>query len=199
MNINNILINLDNISIDILFQAIIVFLLTLLIKYPLKKITSKYEETKRKALNIAIIIIPMFLSFLISILYSGIFYKIWFSNKIFKSSLSILVLSISIYEIISRILIVLKSIKSGKNTLESPEIKEEIQSIETEITNIIKKIDVDKEKMNKVNEKIIQLNELKNILLNKNNSISLISNEDIEKELLKLEIEKNNIKEINKE
>jgi len=94
--------------------AIIVFVLTLMLKLPIKKTTIKFEETKRKAVNTTIILIPVVLSALICSVSSGLYFGEWFSEKVIQNAVSVYLLSFAIYSIFSRIKIVIVGIKSGK-------------------------------------------------------------------------------------
>ena len=74
---NEFIFNLKNISIETIVISIIVFGLTMLIKWPIKKLTQKLEENKRKAVNTVIVFTPMILCFILNILYYGIFKNQW--------------------------------------------------------------------------------------------------------------------------
>ena len=93
--------NLCNLSWEVALIAFIVFGLTMLIKWPIKKATSKLEENKRKAVNTVIVFIPMILSILLNGLYYGIFKHEWFDGIVFESAGSIYILALAIYAIYS--------------------------------------------------------------------------------------------------
>ena len=101
---SEILLRLKDISIEAVIISIIVFGLTMLIKWPIKKSTSKLEENRRKAVNTIIVFIPMILSFLISCLYFGLFSNQWFETIVFNTSAS------------KRILIIVFSCLTGLNS-----------------------------------------------------------------------------------
>ena len=52
---NEILFNLQNITLEIAVMSFVVFALTMVIKIPIKRGTSKLEEAKRKSYNTLII------------------------------------------------------------------------------------------------------------------------------------------------
>ena len=76
---NDILTLIKNLSIEALVISIIVCIFTTFIKIPIKKLTSKFHDEKKKALNEFITLIPFILSIAISTVYSGIKDSIWFS------------------------------------------------------------------------------------------------------------------------
>ena len=113
----NILDTIKNTSIEIIVMALIVFLLTLLIKIPIKRQTSKLVENKRKLWNSLIIPIPLLLSFIIAIGYNFIFSEQLKLDKLFDLAISIYILSITIYAIYSRVVVIIKGLKSGDISL----------------------------------------------------------------------------------
>ncbi len=69
---NEFLFALKDISLEAIIISILVFGLTMLIKWPIKKYTAKFEENKRKSINTVIIFIPLILAYILSALYFGI-------------------------------------------------------------------------------------------------------------------------------
>lgn len=156
--------DIKQISIEVLVISLIVFALTMIIKYPIKKLTSKFNEDKRKALNSLIIFIPIFLSFLLTLLYFGIFKSEWFSLKVVEASISSWIMTISIYAIYQRIIIIIKGLFSGKIKVEDKIVKETISLIKTNINSLKVNLKKDQKELNKVlDEKSILIN-LKNEL-----------------------------------
>ena len=156
--------DIKQISIEVLVISLIVFALTMIIKYPIKKLTSKFNEDKRKALNSLIIFISIFLSFLLTLLYFGIFKSEWFSLKVVDASISSWIMTISIYAIYQRIIIIIKGLFSGKIKVEYKIIKETISLIKTNINSLKVNLKKDQKELNKVlDEKSILIN-LKNEL-----------------------------------
>ncbi len=192
--LDEMLLNLDQISIEILLKAIIVFVLTLMLKLPIKKTTIKFEETKRKAVNTTIILIPVVLSALICSVSSGLYFGEWFSEKVIQNAVSVYLLSFAIYSIFSRIKIVIVGIKSGKIKAGDKQIKKEIYGIKKDVSNIVGKVEgVD---ISEIDKKIEQLKFLRNSI--SVDALSLITYEDIDTELTKLESEKQNLTNKNK-
>lgn len=185
--LDELLINLDKISFEVLIEAVLVFALTMLIKLPIKKRTAKFEENKRKALNTFIIFIPMFLSVLLSTLYSGYFFKIWSSLKIYQNAISVYILSVTIYAIFSRIMVIVKSANSSKNETEAEKAFKEIKAAAEVVVN---KLDFNNNNVSVIEQKINQLKQLKNTMSVDENGLSLITYDDIDKEIASLEEQK---------
>ena len=151
---NEFLLNINYLSLEVIIIAIIVFSLTMIIKYPIKKATAKLEENRRKAVNTFIVFIPMGLSFVLCLLYFGIFMDKWLDSFVIDTIGRCYLLSVCIYAVFSRILII---IKGAKNTDEGIEIllpkKETINTIKKNIENLSILLKVDKEKVqNIINE-----------------------------------------------
>ena len=108
------LLNLKEISIQVIVISILVFALTMLIKWPIKKATAKLSENKRKAVNTVIVFIPMLLSFVLTFLYYGLFEKIWFDTVIYDTMVSSYLIAVAIYAIYTRIVILIKGMKNSK-------------------------------------------------------------------------------------
>ena len=132
--------NLCNLSWEVALIAFIVFGLTMLIKWPIKKATSKLEENKRKAVNTVIVFIPMILSILLNGLYYGIFKHEWFTGIVFESAGSIYILALAIYAIYSRIVIIIKGAKTTSETNENLS-KETIISTQKELKELLSAIE----------------------------------------------------------
>lgn len=161
---NNILNTIENLTLEILIISLIVFGLTMLIKYPIKKATSNIAEDKRKAINSVIILIPIVLSFVISILYFGITKKEWFAISTIETAVSSCLLAFSIYAICQRIVILIKGIKSGKIEANSELTKDTISFLKDNLKVLTSKLKIDEKNLSKITEQITSLVEIKAIL-----------------------------------
>ncbi len=88
---------LQNVTFEMFFLAVIVVCLTTFIKIPIKNKTHTLNEDKRKAINSVIVLIPIVLSFVLSILYCGIFENVWFTLGCFKFAINVWALSFILY------------------------------------------------------------------------------------------------------
>ncbi len=155
---------INNFSLDILGVAFVIFILTMFIKLPIKKATSKLSEEKRKAINSVIIVIPAILSFILTTLFSGMVNNNWFSITIIENSITSCLLSISIYILYQRIVIVIKGFISGQKTLNETNLKEAISTIKNDIKSLNLVLKNDEIKLKDISKKILSLNDIKNKL-----------------------------------
>lgn len=88
------LLSIKHLSILEVVISLLVFTLTMIIKIPTKKATSKLKEGKRKAVNTVIVFIPIVLSFVFSLLYYGIFEKVWFDGAVLDTFASSYILAV---------------------------------------------------------------------------------------------------------
>ena len=102
----------NNFSLETFLMSLGVFGATMLIKIPIKKVTSTMDETKRQGLNSLIILIPLVMSFLVAIGYFLIQDRPILSYSYITYSLSICIMAITIYLIYARIGIIFKGIFS---------------------------------------------------------------------------------------
>ncbi len=109
------ILNITQISKITYLLAIIVFILTFIIKLPIKKKTKSFCEEKRKAINSFIILIPLTLSITINILYFYFTSKELIFNEILKYSINTYVIDTIIYAFYSRLQIIIKGIKTNEN------------------------------------------------------------------------------------
>lgn len=187
---SDIILALKNVSVEIFVIAFIVFALTMVLKLPIKKFTSKFDDNKRKAINTIILLIPALLSIILSILYFGILKKDWFCIQAFESSISIFVLSLTIYAIFSRIITLIKGLKSGKISIDSKEAKETIATIQSNLSSLTNILQIDKSKLDETTRKITELLKLKSSIENSNTTQCLTSIEDITNEISSLQCQK---------
>lgn len=155
---------INNFSLDILGVAFVIFILTMFIKLPIKKATSKLSEEKRKAINSVIIVIPAILSFILTTLFSGMVNNNWFSITIIENSITSCLLSISIYILYQRIVIVIKGFISGQKMLNETNLKEAISTIKNDIKSLNLVLKNDEIKLKDISKKILSLNDIKNKL-----------------------------------
>ena len=190
------LFNLKEISIEVIIISLLVFGLTMLIKWPIKKATAQFTENKRKAINTVIIFIPMILSLLFSMLYYGIFKNQWIDPIVFETMGSAYLLAVAIYAIYSRIVNIIKGCKEGSETDLS---KETVSYIKQNIKAISKTLKVDEKKLTSVVteiEKLLSMREeiIGNVALQDISSVEKIDNQinelKAEKETLTTSIDK---------
>ncbi len=185
---SEIILALRSVSIEAIVIAGIVFALTMLIKWPIKRFTSKFNDNRRRAINTIIILIPAVLSFALAVLYLGIFKKNWLGDNTVEMGLSVYFLSLTIYAIFSRIVVIVKGLKNGKS-VQSSDIKENISAIKQDISQIEDSSERG-DMVNKILSKIQELTTLKSSIEESGTSNSLVSVEEIDRKILELEEEK---------
>ena len=152
---------LSDFSWEVLVISVILFILTMFIKWPIKKATSKLAENKRKAINSVIIAIPVILSFVITSLFFGIVKNEWFSIMVVENATTSCLLSISIFVIYQRISIVVRGFLPGKKTLDNDTICETITAIKQDIKSLNSILKNDESKLKKISKKILCLINIK--------------------------------------
>ena len=176
------LLNIKDLSLEIILIAIAVFGLTMLVKWPIKRITVKFNETKRKAINTVIVFIPMILSLLINVLYSGLFKHSWFSPIIVESAISSYIFAVTIYAIYSRIMCIVSGAKNEKKQNEDYS-KETIKYLKNNISVLSKTLKVDEKNLQNVVDKIDNLLKIKD-QINSNTMVQdIVTNEKIDNEI----------------
>ena len=150
---------LENFSLDTIIISLIIFALTMILKYPIKKLTSKLNEEKRKAVNTIIIFIPILLSIIISYTYLNITKNIDTLSSYLNLITNSFILSLSIYAIYQRIVIIIKGIKN--NTITFSDVNKVIEESKDEFNTLLEsqqtQIDI-------INENLKRLKESKNNL-----------------------------------
>ena len=187
---NDFIVNLNTISLEVFVGALIVFLLTMLVKLPIKKATAKFDENKRKAINTVIVFIPLMLSVVLCVGYYLVLGKKLYFESIITNGLSVYVLSLSIYAIFARLWVIIKSVISGKKSINSTEIKAEIDEVKNSVTNLSSKFDFNLTGLDEIVKKIDILKNLKKSMTVDENGLSLVTFEDIDSEIEYLEAEK---------
>ncbi len=185
------LLNLKEISIQVIVISILVFSLTMLIKWPIKKATANLEENKRKAVNTVIVFIPMVLSLILSMLYFGLFEGKWFDVIVYDTMASSYVLAVAIYAIYSRIVIVIKGTKSSNSAEVEPDLsKETILYIKKNIKTISQALKIDKTNLETTIAEIEKLLSIRNDIKNNLLFQDIAQAEKIDKQLSELETKK---------
>lgn len=183
------LLNIKEISWEVVVISVLVFGLTMLIKWPIKKATSKLEENKRKAVNTVIVFIPMILSLILSALYYGIFRKEWFTSVVFDVMGSSYLLAVAIYAIYSRIVILIKGTKSTTND-GSDLSKETISYIKKNIKTISSTLKVDEKNLTSIVNQIDSLLTLKDEILSNTSLQDIAATESIDNQINELQAQK---------
>ena len=153
-----------NYTLEAILIALGAFLLTYLIKLPIKKKTSNLEESKRKMINIVIMFIPLILSFIASILYFGITKNEWISWLVLDSTISSWILALSFYAITSRIWLVIKGLNSGKLQINEELIKENANYLKDTIKTLTKENSNSEKNLKSVANKLNQLKQLRDLI-----------------------------------
>lgn len=174
---NQIIELLKYLSAEALIIAIISFVLTMLIKYPIKKLTSKLIEEKRKAVNIVILFIPALLSFILSLLYFGVLKSDWRAFVIIDTALSGWLISLTIYAVYERIVIIIKAVKNGKTEINGELASETINFIKSNIETLTTTLKEKENKLEAISSKLKTLNQVKE---------NIISDTSAEKDISKL-------------
>lgn len=191
------LLNLKEISIQVIVISIFVFALTMLIKWPIKKATAKLSENKRKAVNTVIVFIPMLLSFVFSMLYYGLFEKVWFDVIIYDTMVSSYLIAVAIYAIYTRIVILIKGMINTneiENQIIEPNLsKETITFLKKNIKTISQAMKIDQKNLDDTITKIENLLSIRNEITNNTLFQDIALAEKISKQLNELEIKKKEI------
>lgn len=150
------------VSLDTILISFIIFCITMIIKTPIKNITSSFEETKRKAINSFIIIIPIILSILLNLIYIKTFVVEWTSFELIKSIMNSWILSLSIYAIFKRIRIIIKAFIKGELDQENLEIFN--NEIKNEIEQLLQSIETNQRLLDETKDKLTRLNNSKKVI-----------------------------------
>jgi len=151
------LLMIKEIDLRILAMGFITFLLTLILKLPIKKATAKLQENKRKAINSVIILIVIGVSFGVAELYCGLYLKDWLTHSIYKLAISVYLISILIYATFTRIIVICKGLFSGKIRIKDVYTKEQIKAIKQNVKTITELIKSNKKQLKTITEKEEQL------------------------------------------
>ena len=181
---------LSSYSLEVVLIALGCFLLTEVIKLPIKKATARLDEDKRKMVNIVIMLIPLVLSCVASVLYYGIAYKTYFSMTVLSCVISSYVLSLSMYAIFSRIWLVIKGIYSGKVSYNDELTKDAISYIKGKLKELLKSLKIDEKDLASILSSFEDLSKQKELLSADKVCIDLEKIAEINSELDRLSAEK---------
>lgn len=162
---------INYVSLETFIISLIIFILTMVIKIPIKKATSKLDETKRKAINSVIIIIPIILSIVINVVYFKILKLNWISINLIKDIFNSLIIALSIHAIYERVKIITKTFFQGKT--EDTLLEETKTAIEQELNSLIISIQNNENIFKKTQDEITNLINLKNTIESDNESLNL--------------------------
>lgn len=186
---------LQNFSLEFFLMSVIVFVLTLIIKIPIKKATSKLDESKRSAINSVIVLIPLLLAFLSSLIYFLILKREILTLDFVSCSLSVCVMAISLHLVISRITKIIRGVMSGK--IKAEDAIQEVSDIVEDAYKNSKVNDTSQNSLDKIKRDIDILLGYKEELekLGKETSITILT--EIDNEIKKLESEEKTLKTTN--
>lgn len=184
---------LKSFSLEVLVFGFIAFALTMIIKLPIKKLTAKLSEEKRKLANSLIMFIPAIISLISAFLYYGIFTKNWLTPVIFQDALSSWILSLTIYAIFGRVVIIIKGLISGKLKVNQNLTKETVKYIHDSIKNASAEIKKNTKELNSTKEKIKSLSQLKIVLESNEQLLDLTKLSETNIEIEKLETQGNDL------
>ena len=188
---NEFVLNLKEISLEIVVIALLVFALTMLIKWPIKKFTAKFDENKRKAINTVIVFIPMLLSVLFNALYFGFYKSQWFSTQAIDSMISSYVLTVSIYAVYTRIVILIKGAKG--EGIDQTLSKEAISYVKKSAKTISKTLKIDEKELEKIVSKVESLVKIRDEITNNIMLQNIPETENLDNQINELNIQKNEI------
>ncbi len=179
---------------EVLLIALGSFILTYIVKKPIKMATNDLKENIREVVNVLIMFIPLILSFLATLFYNGIVTGEWLSLRVIDDALTSWLLSLTLYAIISKTLILLIGLKSGKITINSTETKEILTDINKTV-KIAKKISSkDKRELKNIAKKIKTLISSRDLLLKDSNNIDLTKVSVLNQEIKELQNQEKEIK-----
>lgn len=183
---------INNFSLEVFLMSLAIFGATMLIKIPIKRATSKLDESKRQGINTLIMLIPLLLAFVACLVYFWIADRPIVSLDYVSCSLSTCIMSITIYLIYARILVIIKSIISGKTKV----TVEDVQNAVTDITEAIEnkqenasETQTQKEKPNEIKDKINTLIAFKQQLENNGGIQNITALAEANDEIKRLENE----------
>ena len=183
---------LNNYTLEVVLISIGAFLLTYLIKLPIKKATSRLTEEKRRMVNVVIVFIPLIICYVSTTLYYGFTQNDWISFLILDCSLSSWLLSLSLYAVISKIFLIIKGVISGK--VQSKDITNSLLTLaKNNIKTLSNKLKVDEKQMTSCIQKIEELMQVKTSILENTNIINLEELTKINSEIDNLTNQKNQL------
>lgn len=188
------ILNLKEISIQTILIALLNFGLTMLIKWPIKKVTAKKEENKRKAINTIIVFIPMLLSFVLSLMYYGIFENKWLDELVYETTANSYIFTVAIYAIYSRIVILIKGIGGTEQTSDNAVLsKEMIGYLKSNIKTISKTLKIDEKNLSRIVTEFDHLISIRNEITSNTLFQDISQTERLDNQLNQLEKQKNEL------
>ncbi len=163
------------------------FLLTYIIKFPIKKLTAQLNDDKRKMANIVIMFIPLIITTVASIVYYGLTQQQWVSLIVWDCAVSSWVISLSIYAIFSRIILVLKGIGSGKLKINSELTKQTVSYFKDTVKALNKENKTAEKSILTITKKLESLTEIRNLLLEDNSNLNLSKIADLNSQINELQ------------
>lgn len=182
-----------NNKLEVILIGLGAFLLTFLIKWPIKKQTAKLAEEKRKMVNIIIIFIPLILSAVASVVFYGITTREWISWIVVDCSISAWLISLSLYAVVSRIVILIRGLCSGKVKLNSDLTKDAIKYIKEKISELNKQLKTDGNEVQQITKKLNECLKLKDLLTNDSVYQDLAKISEINSTISSLQQQKNEL------
>lgn len=165
------------------------FLLTYLIKFPIKKLTNNLQEDKRKMVNIVIMFVPLVISTIASVVYYGLKQQQWWSLIVLDSAVSSWILSLSIYAIVSRIVLVIKGIKSGKVKINPDLTKQTITYVKDTIKSLNKENKTAEKSLTSITKKLEGLTQIRDLLVTDTVNLDLAKIADLNLQISNLQAE----------
>lgn len=177
---------------EVLIVAFGAFILTYLVKKPIKKATKNLNENVRELFNVVIMFVPLILSLLATIFYSGVTSNEWVSLKIIDDAITSWLLSLTLYAVVSKVLILLVGIKTG--TIDSKKSKKILEDI-TETVKIVDKIsNKDDSELKDIENKIKTLISSRDLLLKDSDNLDLSKISMLNQEIKELEDKEKELK-----
>lgn len=165
------------------------FLLTYIFKFPIKKLTAKLNDDKRKMANIVIMFIPLLLTSTASVVYYGITQHQWISLMVVDSAISSWILALFIYAIVSRIVLVFKGIKSGKLKINSDLTKQTVSYIKDTVKTLNRENKTAVKSLSSITKQLTSLVEIRDLLLEDNSNLNLAKIADLNSQISELQTE----------
>lgn len=169
---------IKNLTLEVLLLGVAVFLLVMLVKWPIKRATAKFKEPKRKAVNVVIALLPPMFSLIASVLYFGMVKQAWLKPDTYVCSLSIWLVSASLYAIYSKAVILIKAAISGDKI--NPELTKEVaKQLKANVKSLCEKLTLDQKQLDAINKSMDALEKTKQILMLNGANIDKISQTNI--------------------
>lgn len=153
---NEILFNLQNITLEIAVMSFVVFALTMVIKIPIKRATSKLEEAKRKSYNTLIILIPLVLALLACFVYYGLVFGGNCFEYVLKNFITVYILATFIYAVYQRVVIVIKGMKTSLK-IDPALAKDVVKYLKSSIREINHTLKDEKKGLSKISKRLNEL------------------------------------------